>query len=63
MSNQKQKQVAAKPVEVKVAKVYKPKQPPKVARGTQRALRRAGLVKDWRQTPGAAKMLPAVESM
>lgn len=31
----------------------------KVARGTERALRRAGLTKNWRFTGGAKQMLPA----
>lgn len=44
---------------VEVLKVpKKPKGPPKVAKGTARAKRREGLVRNWRTVKGAKQMLP-----
>ncbi len=55
---------AQQPVVQKSAKVKRGPTAPKTAadyekqKGSARALRRQGLVKDWRTTPGAKQMLP-----
>lgn len=43
----------------KIKRDAKGKKVMKIARGTERARRRAGLVRDWRKTKGAASMLRA----
>lgn len=53
-------QLKAARKKAKVEKSQKRKGPLKVARGTARAKRREGLVRNWRSTKGAKQMLPPV---